>query len=127
MSTNINTNNTTTNGKTICNTFTLQEHMYLQTILLHTNASENLSTVTEDSNNSNNIQNDETNVTNNYVNKLWSYADILYTPDIIQVVRCENTKDVQEIQSCNLHLTKKKWKHIVNALVITTIYNPSKT
>ena len=98
MSTSINTNNTTTNGKTICNTFTLQEHMYLQTILLHRNASENLSTVTEDSNNSNNIQNDETNVTNNYVNKLWSYADILYTPDIIQVVRCENTKDVQEIK-----------------------------
>ena len=108
MSTNINTINTTTNGKTICNTFTLQEHMYLQTILLHMNASENLSTVTEDSNNSNNIQNDATNVTNNYVNKLWSYADILYTPDIIQVVRCENTKDVQEIKSCNLHLTKKK-------------------
>ena len=83
MSVNINTNNNTVNGKIICKKFTLQEHMYLQTMLLHMNVSKNSSTDTEDSNNSDNIRNERIDA-NDYVNKLWRYADMLY--DILILV-----------------------------------------
>jgi hypothetical protein len=79
-----------------CKSFTLQEHAWLQTAIVHINER-------------NELENGEV----PDIEKVWPYAKCLYTPDTIEFV--DGTDDGvasdDTIQSFNLHLTKDKVKN----------------
>ncbi len=93
--------------KNVCTYFTLQEHAWLQTALLHLNEKGPVSTYTNQT-----YHEGASYTTIPNIDDVWQYAEYLYTPDTIEVTYSNgDSTEVERINSFNLELSKDRIQH----------------